>query len=110
MTSQSDAQPLALVVRFTLRSGANDDFDALVARTVDQIRAHEPGTLVYAVHASEPDLRLFYELYESNDAFEAHERQPHVQHFLAEREQYLDRTEVDFLSLVTSAGLPAVIE
>ena len=46
-----DAKPFALVVRFTVRPGAEAQFDALVAETAAGIRDHEPGTLVYACHA-----------------------------------------------------------
>ncbi|MFF4155804.1 hypothetical protein [Streptomyces sp. NPDC001678] len=33
-------------------------------------------------------------------AFDAHEQQPHVRHFLAEREKYVSKVEVAFLELV----------
>ncbi len=91
----------ALVVRFRLRADAGEAFDALVARTLEQIRAHEPGTLVYAVHTvpDDPALRVFYELYADRAAFEAHERQPHVRAFLAAREDHLDGVEVQVLEL-----------
>ncbi|CAL9398735.1 putative quinol monooxygenase [Streptomyces sp. enrichment culture] len=55
-----------LVVRFTLRDQhAAEAFDALCARTLDGIRASEPGTLAYVVHRpeGEPLVRVFYELY-----------------------------------------------
>lgn len=84
-------EAFALVVRFELLEGQEPDFDGLVAETLDGIRAHEPGTLAYIVHRepSAPAARIFYELYRSVDAFEEHERQPHVRHFLSERTQYL---------------------
>lgn len=100
---------LGLVVRFTLRDGAGAAFDRLVAETVEQMRAREPGTLIYVCHEVEtrPDQRLFYELYRDREAFDAHEAQPHVRRFLAEREQYLVGTEVDFLAPVAASGMPA---
>jgi GNAT superfamily N-acetyltransferase len=54
-----------LSVRFTCRDAASAEaFDNLVAETVPRISQHEPGTLVYAVHAVEgkPLERIFYEL------------------------------------------------
>lgn len=48
-----DAQPFALVVRFTVRPGDEAEFDALVEQTTAGIRAGEPGTLVYACHRVE---------------------------------------------------------
>jgi quinol monooxygenase YgiN len=85
------AETFALVVRFEVLEGQEDGFDSLVAETMDGIRAHEPGTLAYIVHQepSAPRARVFYELYRDVEAFEEHERQPHVRHFLAERTQYL---------------------
>lgn len=85
------AETFALVVRFKLLDGQEADFDGLVAETLDGIRAHEPGTLAYIVHRepSAPAARVFYELYRDVEAFEEHERQPHVRHFLAERSQHL---------------------
>jgi quinol monooxygenase YgiN len=81
----------ALVVRFQLRPDGAAGFDALVASTVAEIRAREAGTLMYAVHTvtGEPSARLFYELYTDVAAFEEHERQPHVQAFLAARDAFL---------------------
>ena len=66
-----------LVVRFALRPGRAEAFDALMRDTVAGIAAHEPRTLAYAVHAlaGEPDVRIFYELYTSEDALAEHESQ-----------------------------------
>nr|WP_286158189.1 hypothetical protein [Streptomyces sp. CB03911] len=43
---------------------------------------------------------MFYQLYAHREAFEKHEEQPYVQHFLAERGQYLESFEVTFLDEV----------
>ncbi|MEU3157501.1 MULTISPECIES: antibiotic biosynthesis monooxygenase [Streptomyces] len=88
-----------LFVRFTLREGAGEAFDALIRETAAGIQAHEPGTLVYACHEVEgaPNERIFFELYADREAFEEHERQPHTRHFLAERTKYVEKTEVDRL-------------
>jgi quinol monooxygenase YgiN len=99
----------ALVVRFDLRDDeAADAFDALVTRTAPGISELEPGTLVYATHGveGEPLARVFYEVYADRAAFEAHEEQPHVKAFLAERGQYLASTRVEFLTDGLAKGLP----
>jgi len=95
------AVPFALAVRFTVLPGKEDAFDELVARTAAGIRADEPDTLVYACHAVDgaPRERIFYELYASREAFDAHENQAHTRHFLAARESLLESTQVDFLVL-----------
>jgi quinol monooxygenase YgiN len=98
----------ALVVRFYLRDEeAAKGFDNLVEETTTKIRGKEPGTLVYAVHKVKdaPLSRIFYELYESREAFDAHERQEHTKHFLDEREQYLAGARVEFLDPPIGKGV-----
>jgi quinol monooxygenase YgiN len=103
-----DATPFALAVRFTVRPGCEADFDKLVADTAAGIRAHEPGTLVYACHTVDgaPRERYFYELYSSRAAFDAHEAQEHTRQFLEWREPLLESKQVDFLTL-TGGKTPA---
>jgi quinol monooxygenase YgiN len=99
----------ALVVRFDLTDlSAASQFDALVERTAVGIVEHEPGTLVYATHAveGEPLARVFYEVYADRAAFEAHEAQPHVRTFLAERDLYVTASRVEFLGAGPAKGLP----
>ena len=97
-----------LMVRFTCKDEeAAAAFDELVARTGEQIKAHEPGTLIYTVHRVDgrPLERIFYELYRDKGAFEVHESQEYVKAFLSAREQYLSSTEVDRLDLVSGKGV-----
>lgn len=98
-----------LVVRFTLKVGQGEAFDALARETLPLVRAEEPGTLVYTCHEvhDEPDARVFYELYRDRDAFDAHERTNHVVRFLREREQHLAaEPRVEFLDLQDGKGVP----
>ena len=96
-----------LFVRFTCKDEASAEaYDRLVAETIEAIKTDEPGTLVYASHLVEgqPLKRIFYELYRDRAAFEAHEASPATRRYLAEREQYLAGTEVDWLTLQTGKG------
>ncbi|MFE7530721.1 putative quinol monooxygenase [Kitasatospora sp. NPDC057542] len=96
-----------LVVRFVARDEASAHaFDELADEALNGIRTHEPGTLVYVNHAvpDEPHTRIFYELYADREAFEEHERQPHVRRFLTERAQYLESFEVTFLNEIAGKG------
>ncbi|WP_089100569.1 putative quinol monooxygenase [Streptomyces hyaluromycini] len=97
-----------LFVRFTCKDeAAAAAFDDLVARTGEQIRANEPGTVIYTVHRVDgrPLERVFYELYRDKDAFEEHESKDYVQAFLSERNLYLSATEVDRLDFVSGKGV-----
>src|SRR5262249_58364267 len=96
-----------LCVRFTCKDEVSAEaYDRLVAETIEAIKASEPGTLVYASHLvdGQPLQRIFYELYRDEDAFHAHEAAPHTRRYLAERDQYLASTEVDWLTLQTGKG------
>jgi len=96
-----------LMVRFTCKDETSAQaYDRLVAETAEGIRNSEPGTLVYAAHLVEgqPLQRIFYELYRDKAAFEAHGAAAHTRRYLAEREQYLAATEVDWLTLQSGKG------
>jgi quinol monooxygenase YgiN len=97
-----------LCVRFTCKDEASAEaYDRLVAETIEGIKANEPGTLVYASHLvdGQPLQRIFYELYQDQAAFEAHEAAPHTRRYLDQRGQYLASTEVDRLTLQTGKGI-----
>ncbi len=99
----------ALVVRFDVRPGAEETFDRLVAATTAKIRAEEPGTLLYLCHSvqSETGGRIFYELYRDHEAFQAHEVQPHVKDFHAQRKPLMAAPErVEFLDRLDGKGWP----
>jgi quinol monooxygenase YgiN len=74
--------------------------------TIEAIRRHEPGTLVYASHRvdGQPLQRIFYELYRDRSAFDAHEQTEHTRQFLAAREELLTSVEVDWLELLSGKG------
>jgi quinol monooxygenase YgiN len=98
----------ALVVRFYLRDEeAAKGFDNLVEETTAKIRENEPSTLIYATHKVKdaPLSRIFYELYESREAFDAHELQKHTKRFLDEREQYLTGARIEFLDPPIGKGV-----
>lgn len=96
-----------LVVRFALKPGRAEAFDAMMRDTVAGIAAHEPRTVAYAVHAldAEPDVRVFYELYESEDALDEHEAQPTTRRFLDQVDDYVTSFEVQRMHLVTATGI-----
>ena len=81
----------ALIVRFTVLPDHLEAFDVLVSDTLAQIARHEPATLVYVSHerSDRPQERVFYECYQSDDAFAFHEAQVHTIRFLQERGQHL---------------------
>jgi quinol monooxygenase YgiN len=90
-----------IAVRFDIRDESLvEEFDALVAETVEKIKTDEPGTLIYAVNRieGEPLARLFYELYADDDAFTAHEAYPHTARMLAKMPDYLGSRRLERLT------------
>ena len=81
----------ALVVHFTVLPDHLETFDALVSDTQAEIALREPETLVYVSHerSERPHERVFYECYQSDDAFQFHEAQAHTIRSLQERGQHL---------------------
>lgn len=99
------ADTFGLIVRFELVPEHAEEFDALVTDTTLQVSKLEPDTLIYTCHrTNNPYERVFYELYRSESAFEAHGAQPHTQAFLRERERLITGFEVDFLTPYIHAG------
>ena len=99
----------ALIVRFDVIPERLAEFDELAKRTIEQIRVHEPGTLVYvsAVDDRHPTMRTFIEVYRDRAAFEAHEAMDHTREFLDARQSMLRSFEVEFLeSVAGTIALP----
>ncbi|MGN9843798.1 antibiotic biosynthesis monooxygenase [Nonomuraea sp. H19] len=97
-----------LLTVFTIMDGAGDAFDRLAEATVEAVRRGEPDTLVYACHAvkSAPLQRIVYELYRDEVAYRDHQRQPHVERFVTERQSMVLATNVIELNVNAAKVVP----
>ncbi|MBF8187080.1 antibiotic biosynthesis monooxygenase, partial [Nonomuraea sp. K274] len=97
-----------LLTVFTIMDGAGDAFDRLAEATVEAVRRGEPDTLVYACHAvkSAPLQRIVYELYRDEVAYRDHQRQPHVERFVNERQTMVLATNVIELNVNAAKVVP----
>jgi quinol monooxygenase YgiN len=99
---------------YTLLEDQVEGFDRLTRQVVRQVRAHEPDTLVYIVHAvpSAPMQRILYEVYSDRAAHEAHKRQPYIVAFEADRRPYVLATNIIELGLQQAkvSPLPSVAD
>ena len=93
------------MVRFEVLEGHEAAFDDLASTTLRSIEAEERRTAMYLAHRlpQTPAVRVFYELYDDIDAFEAHEQAAHVRRFLEERGQHL-RTDPEVWVVEPMAG------
>ncbi len=94
-------RPYGRIVIFTLLEDRVADFDRLAEQTAEQVRTGEPDALVYVIHLvpNAPMQRIFYEIYRDRAAFDAHESQPYMQRFVAERRSCVLATNVIELRL-----------
>jgi quinol monooxygenase YgiN len=104
----SRAQLFGQIAIYTLIEDRVDEFDRLAQRVVARVRASEPDTFVFIVHAvpSAPMQRILYEVYRDRAAFDRHERQPYVIEFEADRRPYVLATNVIELGLQQAAVSP----
>jgi len=95
------AQLFGQIAIYTLIEDRVHEFDRLTERVVGKVRASEPDTLVYIVHAvpSAPMQRILYEVYRDRSAYDRHQQQPYVTEFEADRRPYVLATNVIELGL-----------
>ncbi|MFC7645851.1 putative quinol monooxygenase [Streptosporangium lutulentum] len=93
---------------FTLIDGTGERFDRLAEETVEAVRGAEPDTLIYACHSvkSAPLQRIVYELYRDEVAYTEHQRQPHVERFVRERQAMVLATNVIELNVNAAKVVP----
>ncbi|HET7504908.1 MAG TPA: putative quinol monooxygenase [Kofleriaceae bacterium] len=82
------ANVLTVIAKLRAAKGKGDALAALLAEQAAAVRAAEPGCLVYRPHRStkDPDVFVFYEMYQDDAAFDAHRKAPHLTAFRERRE------------------------
>jgi quinol monooxygenase YgiN len=80
---------LTVLARLRAAPGKGDALAALLTEQAGVIRESEPGCLVYRPHRStaDPDLFIFYEMYEDDAAFDLHRKSPHLAAYRQRRER-----------------------
>jgi quinol monooxygenase YgiN len=86
----NESGPYALVGSARAKPGRADALEARLVSLVGPTR-REFGALAYHVHRdrTERELFVFYEAWSSIDTLRAHLKQPYIQAFLADRQNYL---------------------
>ena len=77
------------------------DFDRIADQAAEEVRTHEPDTLVYVIHTvpKAPMQRIFYEIYRDRAAYDRHEQQAYIKRFVTARRPYVLATNVIELRL-----------
>jgi quinol monooxygenase YgiN len=99
--ADSKARLFGQITIYTLLEDRLDDFDRLTEQVVEQVRAREPGTLVYIVHAvpTAPMQRILYEVYQDRPAYDEHLSRPYMTRYVAERRSMVLATNAIELDL-----------
>ena len=64
----------AIIAKLTFQDGKREEGLRVFDQMFDNVRANEPGTLIYALHTDDKDANVayFYEVYSDKDAMVAH--------------------------------------
>jgi len=93
--------PLVLIVEMRLRAGKTKEFMPLIIENARHSLADEPGCRRFDVliPAEGADRVVLYEIYDSEDAFDAHRTTDHYIEFKAAARDLLAETTVQRFSL-----------
>jgi quinol monooxygenase YgiN len=96
-----ETQLFGQIAIYTLIEDRMAEFDRLTEHVVAQVRAREPNTLAFIVHAvpTAPMQRIMYEVYRDRNAYEDHLRQPYVIRYEEERRPFVLATNLIELGL-----------
>jgi len=80
---------VTVVAKVRAAKGKGDALAALLVEQAAAVRSAEPGCLVYRPHRStkDPEVFLFYEIYQDDAAVDAHRKAPHLAAFRERRER-----------------------
>jgi quinol monooxygenase YgiN len=111
---QSRRELFGQITIYTLAEDRLAEFDKLTDRVVEQVRLHEPDTLVFIAHAvpSAPSQRILYEVFRSKAAYQRHLAQSYIQQFELDRRPYVLAKNVVELGLQQAkvSPFPSVAE
>jgi quinol monooxygenase YgiN len=80
---------VTVVAKVRAAKGKGDALAALLVEQAAAVRSAEPGCLVYRPHRStkDPEVFLFYEIYQDDAAVDAHRKAPHLTAFRERRDR-----------------------
>lgn len=71
---------LTVIAKLQAVPGKEAELRAVFEEMIGKVKANEPGVVKYSLHTADndPTLFMFYEQYESSEAFEAHGKTDHM--------------------------------
>ena len=79
---------VTVVAHVQAHGGREDKLIEISTRLMGEVRANEPGNLLFQTHrgADVPGIILFYEIFETEKAFQAHKAAEHTKRWFREIE------------------------
>lgn len=92
---------LPMIVKFYVKDGKVDEVKNELLKILEPTR-HEEGCLLYELHQdlNNPNIFMFYEIWETVEAWKAHDTKPHINAFRDAIKNAVDRIEVNQLKIL----------
>ncbi len=97
---------ITVLARFEMLEGKEIDALEAIGKMVAAVKANEPGCLVYTASRGQVNARelYFFEIYESQEAFEAHRKTDHMREMQAAMDGLIDNSSFNVESLHQVGG------
>ena len=97
---------IIVLARFEMQKGKEDNALKAIQSMADDVKAQEPGCIVYAVSRGQVNAQeiYIYEVYADEGAFQAHRQTPHMRELQAAFDDALDRSSFNVEVLRHVAG------
>ena len=97
---------ISLIFRMKIKEGTEDQALELLGKMAESVQAQESGTLAYLIHRSQEDPSeiVFFEVYDDDDALQAHGQTPHMGEFRASFADLFDTSTVKLERLERLGG------
>jgi quinol monooxygenase YgiN len=82
------------LARFEAQKGKETEAYAALKKMAEAVKANEPGCLMYAVTRGQvnPQEIYVYEMYQDQEAFDAHRRTDHLRELQSKFDKFLERS------------------
>ena len=92
---------LPMIVKFYVKDGKVDEVKNELLKILEPTR-NEEGCLLYELHQdlNNPNIFVFYEIWETVEAWKAHDTNPHINTFRDAIKNAVDRIEVNQLKIL----------
>ena len=106
LDSGKEAPLITVLSRFEMLEGKEIDMVEAIRKMIAAVKANEPGCIVYTVSRGQVNGSelYFFEIYEDNQAHEAHHKTEHMRTLQRAMDDYIDNSSFNVESLNQLGG------